>query len=137
MTLTVRVLIGLVAGFLLGVALAGRTSPIAMSILSILTPVGTIFVNLIRMTVIPLVVSMLIATVGGTASRGLGRTGMRAVAISIALLTTAAVASVLVANPILARLSIDQSAAALSRQTLTPAAANAGGSAVSPTLPPW
>ena len=47
-------------------------------VLAVLTPVGTIFVNLIRMTVIPLVMSLLIATLGGaSASRGLGRTGGR------------------------------------------------------------
>ena len=42
-------------------------------------PVGTIFVNLIRMTVIPLVASMLVASVGSMASSGaLGRAGVRA-----------------------------------------------------------
>ena len=55
MSLTTRVLIGLVAGFGLGLALAGSTSPAVATLLAVVAPVGTIFINLIRMTVIPLV----------------------------------------------------------------------------------
>jgi Na+/H+-dicarboxylate symporter len=81
-------------------------------VLVIATPIGTIFVNLIRMTVIPLVVSMLVANVGSmAASQSLGRVGVRAAVIAIALLVVTAVGSVLVASPVLARLHIDQSAA--------------------------
>jgi len=64
MTLAIRVLAGLLAGFLLGLALAGSSSPAAAMTVGIVTPVGTMFVNLIRMSVIPLLVSMLIASVG-------------------------------------------------------------------------
>jgi Na+/H+-dicarboxylate symporter len=111
-TLALRVLLGLVAGFLLGLALSGNSSPAAATTIRILAPIGTIFVNLIRMTVIPLVVSLLIAAVGAMTSSGqLGRTGVKALLIALALLTTAAVGSVLVARPIFARLSIDQNAA--------------------------
>src|SRR5689334_12050003 len=82
MSLTTRVLIGLVAGFLLGLALTGASPSLAAPILAVATPVGTIFVNLIRMTVIPLVVSMLVANVGMmTACGSLGRTGVRAAAL--------------------------------------------------------
>src|SRR6185503_12634128 len=112
MTLAIRVLVGLVAGFLLGLALAGSSSPAATMTIGILTPLGTMFVNLIRMTVIPLVVSMLVASVGAvTASEGLGRTGVRALLISVGLLAAAAIGSVLIAGPILARIPIDQAAA--------------------------
>jgi hypothetical protein len=64
MTLAIRILIGLVAGFLLGLALAGSSSPAAAATIGFLTPVGTIFVDLIRMTVVPLVVSLLISSIG-------------------------------------------------------------------------
>ena len=112
MTLALRVLVGLVAGFLLGLALSGSTSPAAATTVRILAPIGVVFVNLIRMTVIPLVVSLLIAAVGAMTSSGrLGRTGVKALLIALALLTTAATGSVLVARPIFARLSIDQGAA--------------------------
>ncbi len=112
MSLTTRVLIGLVGGFLLGLALAGATSPLAATILAIVAPVGTIFINLIRMTVIPLVVSMLIASVGSMAASGaLGRVGARSVLVAVALLAVATVVSMVVAQPVLARIQIDQAAA--------------------------
>ncbi|MFN7980919.1 MAG: cation:dicarboxylase symporter family transporter [Vicinamibacterales bacterium] len=107
-----RVLLGLVAGFALGWLVAAMPAGGAGSfVLAVLTPVGTIFVNLIRMTVIPLVMSLLIATLGGaSASRGLGRTGARALLISLTLLTLAAVASGLIADRVLSRLAIDAAA---------------------------
>jgi proton glutamate symport protein len=112
MSLTSRVLAGLIGGFALGLVLASAAPAAAASVLVIATPVGTIFVNLIRMTVIPLVVSMLVANVGSmAASTSLGRVGVRAAVIAIALLVVTAVATVLIASPVLARLHIDQAAA--------------------------
>jgi proton glutamate symport protein len=110
-SLTTRVLIGLLGGFILGLTLTSVPSA-AGPVLAVATPIGTIFVNLIRMTVIPLVMSMLVANVGSmTASAALGRVGMRAAVIAVALLGVTAVFTVLVAAPILARLQIDQTAA--------------------------
>jgi Na+/H+-dicarboxylate symporter len=136
-SLTTRVLIGLVAGFLLGLALAGNASPVAAAIVAILAPVGTIFINLIRMTVIPLVVSMLVASVGSLGTSGaLGRAGVRALILASALLTAAAVVTVLIAAPVLARIHIDQEAALALRG---PAAAPASAAAPSSgsTLAQW
>ena len=129
MSLTTRVLIGLVAGFLLGLALASVVPAAAGPVLAVATPVGTIFVNLIRMTVIPLVMSMLVANVGSmTASRSLGRVGVRAAIIAIVMLAVTAVFTILVAAPILARLRIDQTAAMALRGPDT-----SGGAATSAT----
>jgi Na+/H+-dicarboxylate symporter len=123
-TLALRVLIGLIAGFLVGLALAASPSDTAAIVVNVVTPIGTLFVNLIRMTAMPLVVSLLVASVGAmTTSGGLGKTGARALLISLALLTAAAVGSALVASPILARVSIDQAAALALRGPATAAAA--------------
>ena len=112
MTLTVRVLLGLVAGFVVGFALAEMSPAAAAAVAGVLTPVGTLFVNLIRMTAIPLVASMLVASLGATvAPGGLGRVTLRALALSVVLLTIASVASLLVAIPVLAWLPIDRGAA--------------------------
>ena len=120
MSLTTRVLLGLVAGFVLGLALAGATSPAATTLLAIVAPVGTIFINLIRMTVIPLVASMLVASVGSLASSGaLGRAGARAAIGAVALLAVTAAATVLIATPVLARIQIDQNAAMALRGPVT------------------
>jgi Na+/H+-dicarboxylate symporter len=111
-SLTNRVLLGLLAGFALGLMLAGSTSSAVGALLAVMGPVGTIFINLIRVTVIPLVASMLIASVGSLASSGaLGRAGARAALIAVVLLAITAVATTLIATPVLARIQIDQAAA--------------------------
>jgi Na+/H+-dicarboxylate symporter len=128
MSLTSRVLAGLIGGFALGLALASAAPAAAASVLVIATPVGTIFVNLIRMTVIPLVVSMLVANVGSmAASQSLGRVGVRAAVVAIALLVVTAVGTVLVASPVLARLHIDQAAAMALRGPETATSSVAAG----------
>jgi len=136
MSLTSRVLAGLIGGFALGLALTTVSPAAAAPVLAVAMPVGTIFVNLIRMTVIPLVVSMLVANVGSmAASTSLGRVGMRAAVIAIALLVVTAVATVLVASPVLAHLHIDQAAAMALRgpETATASVASSG----TPGLGQW
>lgn len=138
MTLAVRVLLGLVSGFLLGLGLAGSSSTAATLTVAILSPVGIIFVNLIRMTVIPLVAAMLIASVGSmTVSGRLGRTGMRAFLIAVALLATAAIGSALIAMPVLARVRIDQAAALALRGSMVAGSPGAGAPSDAPTLTQW
>src|SRR3954465_14373817 len=130
MSLTTRVLIGLGAGFVLGLALARSSSPAVSTLLAIVAPVGTIFINLIRMTVIPLVASMLVASVGSLASSGaLGRAGARAAIIWVMCLAITALATVLIATPVFARLQIDPSAALALRG---PAAASTAAPARAP-----
>src|SRR4051812_9471643 len=132
MSLTTRVLLGLIAGFLVGLALTNVAASIAAPVLAVVTPIGTIFINLIRMTVIPLVVSMLVASVGATgASAALGRTGARAALLAILLLLVTAAVTVLVAEPLLARVAIDQAAALALRGPTAPS------TAASPTLSQW
>ena len=138
MSLTNRVLIGLVGGFLLGLALAGSTSPAVATLLAVLAPVGTIFINLIRMTVIPLVASMLIASVGSLASSGaLGRAGMRAAIVAVAMLTLTAAATVLLATPALARIQIDQRAALALRGPTAGLSTGYASAAPNTTLAQW
>ena len=138
MSLTTRVLLGLVAGFLLGLALAGAgSSTVAAALLTILTPVGTIFINLIRMTVIPLVASMLVASVGSLASSGaLGRVAVRAAILALALVAVTAVATVMIATPVLGRIHIDQDAAMALRGPIEAPAA-AVPAAAAPALVQW
>jgi len=134
--LAIRVIAGLVAGFLLGLMLAGGSSPAAATAVAICATVGTLFVNLIRMTVIPLVASMLVAGVAGIASSGhFGRAGARIVAVALGLLVAASIGSMIVAIPILDRVPIDQAAALALRGPDT--AAGGGIPAGAPTLAQW
>ena len=134
-SLTTRVLVGLVAGFLVGLSLAGFSSAAAAGAVAILAPVGAIFINLIRMTVIPLVASMLVASVGSLASSGtLGRAGGRAAAVAVALLAAATTITIAIAAPALATIDIDQNAAMALRG---PANAAAAASSGAPSVAQW
>jgi proton glutamate symport protein len=133
-SITLRVLVGLLTGFFLGLAFANSGSPFAATIVAVVTPIGTMFVNLIRMTVLPLVVAMLVASVGSVAASGaLGRAGGRAAMIALVLLAVTALGSLLVARPVLSRIRIDPSAAvalrgpmdAVSKGPVTPTGASA------------
>jgi len=125
-SLTTRVLIGLVAGFLLGLALANGSIRGTATILAVVGPIGSIFINLIRMTVIPLVASMLVVSVGSMAASGvLGHVAGRAALIALALVTVAAVGTVLVAAPAFGRVHVDQEAAMALRGPTPPASAEA------------
>lgn len=131
--LATRTLIGLVAGFLAGLALAGNTSAAASVVTGICLPVGAVFVNLVRMTVVPLIASLLVASVGSAASRGLGRTGVVALGIAVSTLVVAAVGSGAAAEVALSRMTIDRAAA----QSLVGGAGAAVPSAGAPTVAAW
>jgi Na+/H+-dicarboxylate symporter len=104
-------------------------------VMDVCATLGAIFVNLIRMTVVPLIVSLLIATVGSAAaSRGLGRAGLIALGIAVVTLVVAAVSSGLVARAALGTLTIDRDAArALAAAT---GASNAAATAA-PSIASW
>ena len=136
MPLTLRVLIGLGAGLLVGLALVDVPSTGAATVISVAATVGAIFINLIRMTVIPLVVSMLIASIGSVAaSRTLARVGWRAAVLALGLLAAAAVISVAIAQPVLSAIPIDLGGAVASRTSAASmlAATRAG----TPSLGQW
>lgn len=96
-----RVLAALVLALASGVALAAWGNPTALRAADALRPIGTLWVNAIRMTVIPLVVSLLITGVASVADlRSVGRLGARTLIVFGALLAGSAAVS-LVTGPLL------------------------------------
>jgi Na+/H+-dicarboxylate symporter len=74
----VAMTLGLAAGLVLGLAAAVTQSPALLAITAGLRPVGTVFLNLLSMVVMPLVVTALFAGVTGLGSiRRVGRLGVR------------------------------------------------------------
>ena len=129
---------GLVAGFIVGLALTGSASPVVAGVVAALAAVGTIFINLIRMTVLPLVVSMLVASVGSLAASGaLGRAGGRAFVIALALLVAASTLTVAIAAPALAAIHIDQHAALALGGPAAQASGAAPTGSSAPTVAQW
>ncbi len=124
-----RSLIALVAGLAAGVAIAASASPALHAFAAQLEPVGTIWVNAIRMTVIPLVVSLLVATIAEEKDvRAVGRLGGRAIVLYAVILSTVALLTFLAAPPLFALLKIDAASAASMRGASSAAA-------VAPALP--
>ncbi|HKS07545.1 MAG TPA: dicarboxylate/amino acid:cation symporter [Gemmatimonadaceae bacterium] len=101
MSLTVRVLIGLGLGF--GAGLIAADVPQLARAATWIAPAGTIFINAIQMTVIPLVVSSLVLGVASAPdSRAVGRLGGRAAVLFVLLVFVSSVIGVVVAPGALA-----------------------------------
>ena len=135
---TLKVLAGLIFGFALGL-LASNTDVAALRALpSLLDPIGTLWVNGIRMTVIPLVISALIVAVADAPDpRALGRIGGRAFASFIAVVLVVAIVSALVGPPLLALITIDPVAATALRESAGATTNVAERAKELPTLAQW
>ena len=113
---TVRVLTALVVGLALGAAAAATRQPALLALAAALEPVGTLWTNAIRMTVIPLVVALVITGVAATANlRHIGRLGARALPIFLVLLLAGGAFALLLAPLALDRLAIAPDVAATLR----------------------
>ena len=124
MSLTTRVLIALVAGLALGIAIAGTQNPLLRDLPGYLEPLGTLWVNALRMTVIPLVIPAVILGVNALPDpRTVGRIGSRSLLLALLILAGAAMSSAVVGRFAMAFLTIDAASAAALR---TSAAAASG-----------
>jgi len=82
-----RVLLALVAAILLGVLIAASHNASLIRAADAIAPIGTLWVNGIRMTVIPLVVSLLITGVASVSDiKSIGRLGGRTLVTFVLLL---------------------------------------------------
>jgi len=116
----VRATIGLAFGLLVGLGIASSQSPALKGFASAMDAVGTIWVNGIRMTVIPLVVSLLIATIAREKDLGaVGKLGGRAIAIFTALLIAIALIGVFAGPPLISLIHIDAASSAAVRGSST------------------
>jgi len=120
----VRVAAALVAGLIVGLAVARTGSAPLTRTVAVLEPIGTVWVNAIRMTVVPLVMALLLGAVArGSEESRVGRMGVLAFAAFIALHLCAAVVALVVVPPVMAGLPIDASVAARLQVDATSAAA--------------
>jgi proton glutamate symport protein len=129
---TVRVLAALVAGFALGVTSASAHSPWLTRFVTWIEPVGIVFVNAIRLAVIPLVVSSLIVGAASTGeTRRISRTGTRAFVLVVIALFAATLFALAIAKPLLAYVNVRANAAS------TIAAASGASSTSVPSIAQW
>jgi Na+/H+-dicarboxylate symporter len=98
-----RVLVALVIAIVLGIAISASGSASLLAAADFVAPIGTIWVNAIRMTVIPLVVALIITGVASASNvAAIGRMGGRTIIVCIALILGAAVVVIPVAPSIFA-----------------------------------
>ncbi len=122
-----QVLLALAAGLLGGAAISASHSAAGASFANAIEPIGTIWVNALRMIVIPLVVAAIVTGVTSLPdARSIGRIGGRAFLLASAFVLVAAAFATLAAPLVLSGLTIDAAASAALRAS----AATASGEAV-------
>jgi Na+/H+-dicarboxylate symporter len=116
MSLAVRAGIGLVLGLVAGLLIASMESPALASAAIAVEPLGAMWVNALRMTVLPLIVGLIIGGVASTGdARAVGRIGGWALVLFLVLLSGTAALTALVAPLLFSGLPIDAAAAAAMR----------------------
>ena len=98
MSATARVLLGLAAGALIGLVLAGWNESVALQVANVAQPVGKLWLNALQMTVVPLVLALVVVGVNtATDAAASGRIARRAIVVFIVVLTGGAVFAALAA----------------------------------------
>jgi len=129
MSLTKRILAALVLGIACGFLVRAHPAPALLKLVNLIEPIGMLWVNAIRMTVVPLVVSLLITGVASSSNisavRGIG---WRALASFLGLLVFCAVTALLIVPPLFSWFHMDQS-------TIASLGGNAAGMTTAPNVP--
>jgi proton glutamate symport protein len=111
-----RALLGLTLGLVTGGIIAWTGSAFGRAFASFVEPIGTIWVDALRMTVVPLVASLLISTLAsGQDARSFGRLGRRALVIFMVFLIAIGVFAILTVPPFFSLLHVDPAGAAALR----------------------
>jgi Na+/H+-dicarboxylate symporter len=108
MSLTTRVVASLVAGLVAGALVAASGNDTLAKAVSWIAPLGELWVNAIRMTVVPLVVAMLVTGLASVADLGsIGRLGASTFGLFLVLLLGSAALALVAAPPLFALLDVD------------------------------
>jgi len=122
-SLGLRILLALIAGFVLGAWCSGSTGAVAQALAAI-EPVGQLWLNALRMTVLPLVFALLVTGVGAVRGQASGAPlAGRSMAWFVAGLSASALAAALLTPLSLKLLPVNAAAAAALRAGASHAAA--------------
>lgn len=132
MSLSTRILLGLALGLVAGILHSLGSGETLSSLPAIIEPIGIMWVNGIRMTIVPLIVALLITSIVGEHKGGMvAKLGGKAVGLFVIMIGGVCVYTVIFAPPLLALVHIDPAvAAALFESTGSASATSAG-------LPPF
>lgn len=132
--LTILTLVSLGAAFFVGTALRHAPASEAWSVLPFVEALGTLWTNALQMTVIPLVVSTIIAGIASVPDvRAVGKLAGLSIATFVTLLVTAALFAALAAPPLIRKLDRRSSSPPASEAA---SAAGADSAAAAKKAPP-
>lgn len=116
----VRAILALVIGFIVGAILRAWSPSLSTPVLAVADPIGSLWVSAIRMTVIPLVVSLMVTGIAqSTGTAAVARLGGRALMIFVVLLSVTALMTALAAPPLFQLLHVDVASAEALRASVT------------------
>ena len=122
--LTVRILLGLIIGLLVGTALRAADPSLRDGAIAVAEPIGGLWLDALRMTVIPLVFSLIVTAVASAADAATAGRFTGRVLLMFALLTFAGALFGALATPLLLQLwPVPVEAGAALRAGLAPGAA--------------
>jgi Na+/H+-dicarboxylate symporter len=108
MSLSTRILIGLGLGLIGGIAYSLVALPSLSFLLGFIEPIGTLWVNAIRMTVIPLLMSLLVTAIAGQGSSGeVACLGSKTISLFVVMIVAACFYTLALAPVLLSLLEID------------------------------
>lgn len=135
MSSSARILLGLALGLIGGIGFSLLDASSASKLPSMVEPIGALWVNAIRMTVIPLLMALMITAIAGQENTGLvAQLGGKTMALFISMIVASSFFSFLVAPPLIAMLNIDPEA---SRRLLESTAIENVGSNELPPFRDW
>lgn len=131
MSSSARILLGLAFGLVGGISFSLLDANADSVLPSVIEPIGTLWVNAIRMTVIPLLMALMITAIAGQETTGVvAELGGKTMGLFVAMIAASSLFVFLVAPPLIAMLSIDPEAS--SRLLESTATENIGSSALPP-----
>jgi proton glutamate symport protein len=117
-SLTSRVLLALAAGVAAGLVVRVYPAAPLLTFVEVIEPIGTLWVNVIRMTVIPLVASLLIVGIAASTDlHSVRSVGVRTLATFLMLLIAVAIISLVAVPPMFAWMHVDAATVAEIRGT--------------------
>lgn len=137
--LTLWSLLALALGLGVGLLLHTYPGPVATGIVKAVSPVGELWIALLRMTVVPLVLTQMFVAVSSPQARGsIAVLGGKALLLFVAFLLLAGLYTIVAAPPLIAMFPVDPAqAAALKAGTVVSDAARAAGQAGHLSIGGW
>ena len=120
MSQATRILLALAAGLALGIAAAAASPEAAAGAANVADPIGNLWLNGLRMTIVPLLVALLVTGIAQTAEAAkAGKIAARALGWIIALMTLSAIAGAILTPLFLSIAPMPEASAAALRNALS------------------